>query len=127
MAHGESLMQLLSAWEQRDANRVPALRDLGSKLSPSDRQLMVQSLQSAPKAQNQAASSILRLEMASEVPTPAQFISDRRALQLQLLTRRNDPSPEQTWTHDVAQVLQSEFDPVVAQRLQNTLKVLLRK
>lgn len=127
MAHGESLMQLMSAWEHRDVERVPALRELSPKLSPADRQLMVQSLQSAPKAQAQAATSILRLEMASEVPTPAQFLSDRRALQLQLLTRRNDPSPVQTWTRDVAQVLETPFDAQVAQRLQNTLKVLLKK
>ena len=65
--------------------------------------------------------------MASEVPTPAQFLSDRRTLQLQLLTRRNDPSPVQTWTRDVAQVLETPFDAQVAQRLQNTLKVLLKK
>jgi predicted secreted protein len=126
MAHGESLMQLMSAWEHRDAQRVPALRDLSTKLSPADRQLMVQSLETAPKSQNQAATSMLRLEMASEVPTPAQFLSDRRALQLQLLTRRNDPSPVQTWTKDVAQVLEAPFDAQVAQRLQNTLKVLLK-
>jgi predicted secreted protein len=127
MAHGESLMQLMQAWEHRDAERVPALKDLSSKLSPAERQLMVQSLQVTPKAQSQASTSILRLEMASEVPTPAQFLSDRRALQLQLLTRRNDPSPRQTWTRDVAQVLETSYDAGLAQRLQNTLKVLLKK
>jgi len=127
MAHGESLMQLMQAWEHREAERVPALKDLSSKLSPAERQLIVQSLQVTPKAQSQASTSILRLEMASEVPTPAQFLSDRRALQLQLLTRRNDPSPQQTWTRDVAQVLETSYDAGLAQRLQNTLKVLLKK
>lgn len=127
MAHGETLMQLMTAWEHRDVQQVPALRELSAKLSPADRQLMVQSIQASPKAQNQALNSILRLEMASEVPTPAQFLGDRRALQLQLLTRRNDPSPQQTWARDVAQVFETPFDVGVAQRLQNTLKVLLKK
>jgi hypothetical protein len=65
--------------------------------------------------------------MASEVPTPAQFMADRRALQLQLLTRRNDPAPSQTWGQDVARVLQGAFDEATARRLQNTLKMLLQR
>jgi len=43
------------------------------------------------------------------------------------LTRRNDPSPLQTWVQDVAQVLAAAADPASERRLQGTLKVLLRK
>ncbi len=48
----------------------------------------VQALGKAPTAA--AAESLLRLEMAAEVPTPAEQLDARRALQLKLLTRRND-------------------------------------
>jgi hypothetical protein len=65
--------------------------------------------------------------MASGVATPASHLSERRALQLQLLTRRNDPSPEQTWVQDLSKLLKSEFDSDRSTRLQNTLKVLLKK
>ena len=65
--------------------------------------------------------------MAAEVPTPASDITARRALQLQLLTRRNDPSPQQTWGQDVAKLLATSFDAGHARRLQAVLKVLMRK
>ena len=48
-------------------------------------------------------------------------------MQLQLLTRRNDPAPAQTWGQDAARVLASANDPASARRLQNVLKTLLRK
>ena len=62
-----------------------------------------------------------------EVPTPAEQLSDRRMLQLQLLTRRNDPAPAETWGQDAARVLGSASDAASARRLQNVLKALLRK
>jgi hypothetical protein len=74
-----------------------------------------------------AAESLLRLEMAADAPTPADHIDARRALQLQLLTRRNDPAPAQTWVQDTAAVLTSPHDEVSARRLQNALKGLLRR
>ena len=64
--------------------------------------------------------------MASEVPTPAEHLTARRALQLQLLTKRNDPAPAQTWGQDAAAVLASGFDAGVARRLQTVLKLLLK-
>ena len=70
---------------------------------------------------------MLRLEMAAEAPTPAEHIAARRMLQLQLLTRRNDPAPAQTWGQDVARVLAGPSDAASARRLQNVLKTLLRK
>jgi hypothetical protein len=48
-------------------------------------------------------------------------------LQLQLLTRRNDPAPAQTWGQDAAQVLSGAFSEQDARRLQNVLKVLLKR
>ena len=48
-------------------------------------------------------------------------------LQLQLLTRRNDPAPAETWGQDAARVLGSASDAASARRLQNVLKALLRK
>jgi hypothetical protein len=47
-------------------------------------------------------------------------------MQLHLLTRRNDPSPAQTWGEDTARVLATAHDGGAARRLQNVLKVLLR-
>jgi len=47
-------------------------------------------------------------------------------LQLQLLTRRNDPSPAQTWGQDAAKVFATAHQPQVARRLQNVLKAMLR-
>ena len=70
---------------------------------------------------------MLRLEMAAEVPTPAEHLNARRTLQLQLLTRRNDPSPAETWAEDVSHVLATPYDAAQARRLQNALRALLRR
>lgn len=45
----------------------------------------------AAPAAGGAPEALLRLEIAAEVTTPADQLAARRALQLQLLTRRNDP------------------------------------
>lgn len=125
-AHGEALTQLMAAWKARDAAQVPSVQELGSKVSPSARTAWTQAL-SAPAAASDAQQALLRLEIAAEVPTPAEQLSARRALQLQLLTRRNDPSPQQTWESDAAQIFASAGDEAQARRLQNALKALLRK
>lgn len=124
-AHGEVLTQLMSAWEQRDAQHVPTVQDLGPRLTPAMRVAWITALSRAAGAL--AGETLLRLEMAAEVPTPAEYLSDRRMLQLQLLTRRNAPSPTETWGEDVAKVFASPFDVSVARRLQNVLKVLLKR
>lgn len=124
-AHGEALTQLLSAWESRDAAQLPGAQQLGGRVSPQVRSAWSQALAQAP--QGDAGEALLRLEMAAEVPTPAEHLNARRALQLQLLTRRNDPSPQQTWGSDAAQVLASTRDEAKARRLQNVLRQLLRK
>jgi hypothetical protein len=124
-AHGESLTQLLAAWEKRDAALLPSVQELGGRVAPATRVAWSQALGTAPSGD--AATALLRLEMAAEVPTPASDLDARRALQLQLLTRRNDPAPSQTWGQDTAGVLASAFEPGQARRLQNVLKVLLRR
>jgi hypothetical protein len=123
-AHGEALTHLLAAWEQRDAAQVPSVQDLGNRVNPQTRGAWAKALAQPPVGD--AATALLRLEMAAEAPTPAEHVSARRMLQLQLLTKRNDPPPAQTWGDDVATVLGSGFDATQVRRLQNVLKVLLK-
>lgn len=123
-AHGEALVQLLAAWEYRDAAQVPSAQELGSRVTAPTRSAWTKALAQAPAGDANVA--LLRLEMASEVPTPAEHLNARRALQLQLLTKRNDPPPAQTWGQDAATVLASGFDASLARRVQNVLKVLLK-
>jgi len=123
-AHGESLSRLMSAWQDRRADALPTAQELGKAVQASIRQAWAQALQAEVKPP--VSTALLRLEMAAEVPTPADKLSERRALQLQLLTQRNQPGPQETWAQDVAQVLSGPHDEVTARRLQNALKALLR-
>ena len=124
-AHGEVVTQLLTAWEQRAADQVPGQAQIGKALTPAARGEWVRSVSAAPGGD--AGEALLRLEVAAELPTPAEQLSARRALQLQLLTRRNDPAPAQTWPQDAARVLATPFEAANARRLQSVLKALLRK
>jgi hypothetical protein len=124
-AHGESLTHLLDAWEKRQADLVPSAQDLGRNVNAAARAAWSQAVTKAPAAS--AGEAILRLEMAAEIPTPAENLNERRALQLQLLTRKNQPGPQETWALDVTAVLSSAHDAKVARRLQNALKNLLRR
>ena len=123
-AHGESLGRLMSAWQERQAESLPTSQELGKAINAQARQAWVQAVSAEPQAP--AANALLRLEMAAEVPSPADLLADRRALQLQLLTQRNQPGPRETWAQDVAQVLSGPHDEAAARRLQNVLKNLLR-
>lgn len=123
-AHGEALGKLLDAWAQRSTEQLPSTQELGRAVGAGARALWSQALATA--AQSDGAEALLRLEMAAEVPTPADHLAARRALQLQLLTRRNDPTPAQTWGQDVARVLGTAHTPEAARRLQQALKTLLR-
>ncbi|WP_332774696.1 DUF349 domain-containing protein [Polaromonas sp.] len=124
-AHGEVLTNLLTAWEKRDPDQVPGLQELGSRINAATRTAWSQALRSAPAAD--ASEALLRLEMAADVPTPAEHLSARRMLQLQLLTKRNAPAPTETWGQDAGKVLASAHDAQAARRLQTVLKHLLRK
>ena len=124
-AHGETLTRLMSAWQDRQADALPSAQELGKAINAATRQAWTQAVSAAPKAS--AATALLRLEMAAEVPTPAEHLNERRALQLQLLTQRNQPGPAETWGQDVAQVLSGPHEANTARRLQNVLKNLLRR
>ena len=124
-AHGEVLTNLLTAWEKRDPAQLPSAQDLGKLVTPAVRNSWVQAV--SKPAGKDAAESLLRLEIAAELPTPAEHISARRMLQLQLLTKRNAPAPAETWGDDAAKVLAGEFDAGNARRVQNALKVLLKR
>jgi hypothetical protein len=129
-AHGEALTQLLTAWETKNAAAVPSVQDLGNRVNAATRTVWVAAIGGTAPAMAKPVSAqdaLLRLEMAAEVPTPADHLDARRALQLQLLTRRNDPAPQQTWGHDAAVVLSSSYGAEDARRVQNTLKVLLKR
>jgi predicted secreted protein len=124
-AHGEVLTQLMHAWEKRDAAQVPAAQAIGSKLNPAQRTQWTQAV--SAEAKGEVVTPLLRLEVAADLPTPAAHMDARRALQLQMLTRRNDPSPQMTWAADAAQVLGGAYDEAAARRLQAALKVLLKR
>lgn len=124
-AHGEALTQLMTAWEQRSGEQVPSHQELGKVVSTQVRQGWVQALGQAPAGDPSEA--LLRLEIAADVPTPAEQIAARRQLQLQLLTRRHEAGPQETWGADAAKVLGSAYDAGAARRLQNALKALLRR
>lgn len=124
-AHGETVTQLIGAWAARQPEQLPSAQELGKGVSGSTRTAWAQAVQAAP--QGSASEALLRLEMAADVPTPADQLDARRALQLKLLTRRNDPSPAETWANDAGAVLGTAHDEATARRLQNALKVLMRK
>ena len=124
-AHGETLTRLMSAWQDRQADALPSAQELGKAVNAAARQAWTQAVSTEAKAP--ATTALLRLEMAAEVPTPAEQLSERRALQLQLLTQRNQPGPAETWAQDVAQVLSGPHEANTARRLQNVLKNLLRR
>lgn len=124
-AHGEVLTRVLGAWEKRDAAELPAAQELGDKVTAAARSAWAQAL--GGQTSDGAAQALLRLEIAADVPTPAEQLSERRMLQLQLLTRRHDAPPAQTWAQDTAAVLAGRYDAGSARRLQNALKVLMRK
>jgi hypothetical protein len=124
-AHGEALTGLITAWQQRSAEGLPAAQEFGGGVTPAIHNRWQQAVAAAPSGD--AAQTLLRLEMAAEVPTPAEHLDARRALQLSLLTRRNDAQPRDTWVQDAAAVLATPHDPAAARRLQAALKALLRR
>ncbi len=123
-AHGEVLVGLLSAWQTRDVAALPEAKELGRAVTPAARQAWAAAL--AKPAAGDAGQTLLRLEMAAEAPTPAEHLSERRMLQLQLLTQRNAPGPKDTWAADLAKVLCAPHDEASARRVQNVLKALLK-
>lgn len=127
-AHGEALVELLSAWRESNAGQVPEARDFGRAVTPSVRNDWSEAIATTGGTRpEQANLALLRLEEAAEAPSPAGQVDARRALKLQLLTQRDDPSPAETWPQDVQAVLASSYDDDKSARLQKTLKILLQK
>ena len=126
-AHGEVLSRVMTAWEKRDVEALPSVQELGGRVAAPVRSTWAQALQAGNGKAEQAATALLRLEIAADVPTPAEQHSARRMYQLTLLTKRNEAAPTETWGQDAAQVLASGFDATAARRLQNALKALLKK
>ncbi len=124
-AHGEVITQLLASWQDRNPEALPAAQQLGRSVTAAHRQAWRQALEHAP-ASGAGDTALLRLEMAAQTPTPAEQLDARRALQLQLLTRRNEPGPVETWAQDVAKVLSEPHEGGRARRLQAVLKALLK-
>ena len=93
-AHGETLTRLMTAWQERQADELPSAQELGRAINAATRQAWAQAV--SAQAKTPAATALLRLEMAAEVPTPADKLSERRMLQLQLLTRRHAAAPNET-------------------------------
>jgi ATP-dependent RNA helicase SUPV3L1/SUV3 len=127
-AHGEVLTQLMTAWEQRDPDLMPPAQALGKAVPSAVRSQWVSAL-GAPAAGDSSAAEepLLRLEIGADLPTPAEHLSARRMLQLQLLTRRNAAAPAQTWGEDLARVFAAAHDAAHARRVQNVLKALFRR
>ncbi len=123
--HGEVVTTIVSAWKNRAADLLPTASALGKSVSGSVRGQWAQAMTKAASDEASAGIALLRLEMATGVPTPADCLDARRALQLQLLTKRHDPAPSQTWGSDVAKVLESSYSEATAKRLQANLKALL--
>lgn len=127
-AHGEVLSQIMQAWQARDGAQMPSAQALGKLLPGAARQRWIQALGSCASDDSEAAAqALLRLEMAADLPTPAEHLTSRRLLQLQLLTQRHAAVPAQTWPEDVATVLSSAHQSVSARRLQGALRALLKK
>ncbi len=124
-AHGEVLTQLMGAWQQRDGAQVPSPQALGARVNAASRNKWVSAVSGSAGPLD--GETLLRLEMAADVPTPAEHLSARRMLQLQLLTRKHAAAPADTWIDDVGAALASEHDAAAARRLQNVLKVLLKR
>jgi hypothetical protein len=102
------------------------VQELGRTVTPAARTAWTQAIGGNAPAQRPADEALLRLEMAAAIPTPASHLDARRALQLHLLTRRNDHAPAQTWGQDNAAVHAAPHDESSARRLQNALKALLK-
>ncbi len=127
-AHGETVVQLLAAWEQRDAGLLPTPSARGGSFTLQIRTQWSKTLGAPVEVSpHEVGLYLLRLEIAAEVPSPAEHLDARRGLQLQLLTRRHAPTPAQTWTDDVAKVFASAFESAHAKRLQGVLKVFVKR
>lgn len=119
---------LLGAWEKRDPELLPSAQALGKAVSAGVRAQWAKALrEGAASGAEQALAGLTRLEIGAELPTPAEHQAARRAMQLFLLTKRNDPPPAQTWPEDVGKLLACPYEAGMGARAQTVLKALLRR
>lgn len=118
-----SFDQLLQAWASGDADAMPAATTLGKRMGTKDWQAW--RLAVGQGGQSEQTDSLLRLEIAADVPSPANELSQRRMLQLGILTNKRDAPPQQTWAADVAKVLAGKHRADHAARLRQVLAKLL--
>lgn len=126
-AHGEAVTQLLDAWKERSADKLPEPSQVSKRVSAAQWNGWKNTITQSATSNAKASEAVLRLEMAAEVPTPADHLNERRSLQLQLLTQRNAASPADTWATDLQTVLATGADEATSKRLQSALKVLLKR
>jgi len=124
-AHGDSINKVLDAWKNRDEQEIPSAKDLGPRVNSAQRLSWTKALSLSPKGTSD--NHLIRLELATEIPTPARFLDSRRAFQLQLLTQRNAPGPKETWVEDIKGVLTSLYDEEAGLRFQKVLIRLLKE
>ena len=118
---------LLGAWEKRDPELLPSAQALGRAISAGARLQWAKALREGTASNGeQAMQCLTRLEFGAELPTPAEHQTARRAMQLFLLTQRNQPPPAQTWPEDIAKLLACPYEAGNAGRAQTVLKALLR-
>ena len=126
-AHGEVVTGLLGAWEKRDPELLPSAQALGRAISAGARLQWAKALREGTAANGeQAMQCLTRLEVGAELPAPAEHQAARRAMQLFLLTQRNQPPPTQTWPEDIAKLLACPYEAGYGGRAQTVLKALLR-
>ena len=124
-AHGEALTQLMTAWEHRAADQLPSPQELGKSVTSAVRSAWVQALGAAPAGD--ASEALLRLEIAAEVPTPAEQLSARRHVAAAAAHAPQRPCARADLGPGHRAVLASGYEASVARRLQNALKNLLRR
>src|SRR5690606_16271381 len=70
-AHGEAVTKLVDAWSKRDAHALPSTQELGSKVTAQVRNAWSQAV--AGPVTGEVAIALLRLEIAADTATPAEY------------------------------------------------------
>mgnify|MGYP000144289909 CR=1 FL=1 len=85
-AHGETLVHLLSAWQQRQAEQLPAAKELGARLSALQRQDWAKALQATPQGfPDQALLRLLPEECAESLAARQRFLACKHRERFRML------------------------------------------
>ncbi|MDI9336249.1 MAG: hypothetical protein QM520_04385 [Gammaproteobacteria bacterium] len=123
--YGDLVQQIVDAWEQRNVELLPSLRDLGKQVNATMRSKWLDALSKVAHTEELGA-WLLRLEVAADVPSPAEFVTQRRLLMLSNLSSKNKSPPSLTWAEDLAQVFLGTFNQRAGQRMVKILPALLK-